>query len=96
MLAFLKNLLTKADNQTFDEIKVGIFIVLVSASIAVVNASWLCVWLIVVKGKDAFDANAYLSGVGAYLTGCAALVGAGGVGMGARDYRRRDDAPPPQ
>lgn len=87
-MPWLHNLLTKDDNVTFDEIKVGGFMVLVATSVDLGITSLLCFWCVMVRGES-FDANAYLNGVSSVVTACAAVLGGMGIGAGVRDNLTR-------
>ena len=93
MLGFLRTLLTKDDNSTFDEIKVGGFLVLVAAAAVMVSSSLLCLHLVLVLDVKAFDAKAYLDGAASVILACAAVVGAMGGGMGLRDNLSKPKGP---
>lgn len=60
MMQIIKDVLTREDGTTYDEVRV-------MGSVVLIFGCLLCFWLVVVKG-DAFDANAFFWGSAGVLS----------------------------
>ncbi len=83
-MGWVKKLLTKNDNITFDEIKVGGFLIILATSGAMLTTSFLCFWLVIIHNGP-FDAYAYLQGVASVVLATGSVLVAMGGGIGLRD-----------